>query len=85
MKPKTPLRPQAQNFLGCPLGIPEAWLKHCGGTLDAIELRADGSACGVGVYACRDIGVGELVFAVPQCAILTPEIASEDDLLLMMR
>jgi hypothetical protein len=51
------------------------WLRDCGSTLDAVELRADFSEYGMAVFAQRDIAAEELAFDLPCPSILDLDMA----------
>lgn len=46
--------------------------------LDAIKICSGGDNCGLGGFARRDLGAGDLVFTVPQTAMLTESVAVQD-------
>lgn len=56
-----------------------AKLCECGAALEAVEVRHTGPVHGHGVFARRDIDVGEVAFALAANQALTPEVAEQDE------
>eukprot|EP00930_Biecheleria_cincta_P078716 TRINITY_DN66296_c0_g1_i1.p1 TRINITY_DN66296_c0_g1~~TRINITY_DN66296_c0_g1_i1.p1 ORF type:complete len:503 (-),score=100.92 TRINITY_DN66296_c0_g1_i1:51-1559(-) len=60
----------------------EAWLRTGGAEFDAVEVREDpASGGGLGAFARRALGAGEVVFRLPTKLILTDELALQDPVL----
>ncbi|CAE8616461.1 unnamed protein product [Polarella glacialis] len=57
----------------------EVHFRAAGLSLDAVTVRSGGEGCGLGAFARRDLCAGEVVFRVPQTAMLTEAAAVEDE------
>ncbi|CAK0830707.1 unnamed protein product [Prorocentrum cordatum] len=78
---RAPRPPSPVAAAGCAAGgwqALEPWLRSGGAAFDAVEVRPDAAAGGLGAFARRAIGAGEVAFSLPTRLFLTSEAAAQD-------